>query len=218
MIAINHKIQDELGKYKKTLMKELAKKYPRLGNLNKKNDHFGTNYFKKKPTGCGQKKRNKFQGRFYCPFTNEDIYVRGSFKTREDAAAAAAVESNKAWKKFTREFGCYAHVVGESIQETAHKLKEQEQIENCIDVKMVVNDSEVKNLHTALQSKEIFGGKAKKLYKMNKNKHQYNFVPERQKYIILGNLNRNNDHFGTSYFKKEPTGCGHRQIPKKKLE
>ena len=95
------------------------------------------------------------------------IYVKGSFKTREEAAAAAAVESNKAWKKFTREFGCYAHVDGEPIQETARKIKEQEQIEKCIDVKMVVNDSEVKKLHAALQNMEIFEGEAKKTYKMN---------------------------------------------------
>ena len=56
MIAINHKIWDELGKYEKTLMKELAKKYPHLGNLNRNNDHFGTSYFKKEPTGCGHRR------------------------------------------------------------------------------------------------------------------------------------------------------------------
>ena len=78
MIAINHKIQDELGKYEKTLMKELAKKYPHLGNLNRNNDHFGTSYFKKQPRGCGQVKRGKYQGRFFCPFTNRDLYKRNN--------------------------------------------------------------------------------------------------------------------------------------------
>ena len=48
--------RDELGKYEKTLMKELAKKYPHLGNLNQNNDHFGTSYFKKEPTGCGHRR------------------------------------------------------------------------------------------------------------------------------------------------------------------
>ncbi len=80
-------IRDELGKYKKTLMKELAKKYPHLGDLNRNNDHFGTSNFKKQPQGCGQKKRKKWQGRFYCLFTNKDIYVRGSFETREKAGS-----------------------------------------------------------------------------------------------------------------------------------
>ncbi len=95
----------------------MPKQFPQLGNLNKKNDHFGTNYFKKKTTGCGQKKRNKFQGR--------------------------------------NELGKYEKTL---MKELA------------------------------------------------------------KKYPHLGNLNQNNDHFGTSYFKKEPTGCGHRRIPKKKLE
>ena len=40
---------------------------------------------------------------------DKNIYVRGSFDTREKAAAAAAEEMNKAWKKFTSQFGCYAY-------------------------------------------------------------------------------------------------------------
>ena len=70
-------------------------------------------------------------GRYYCLFTNKDIYLWASFDTREKAAAAAAaaVQSNKAWKQFKREFGCYALKKGELPQEAARKIKEQKQIE-----------------------------------------------------------------------------------------
>ena len=119
MIAIKHVVRDKLSVFETNHINTIPGKFKDAVNLNEDYTQYGTNHWKRKPSGCATKPHGKkWYGRYNCPFTDKPVNVQPPCYTKEEAVALAQAEVEIAWEEFCQKFSCY-------IRPPTHKVNPQ---------------------------------------------------------------------------------------------